>query len=454
MDFLDHPENVMTELDYKRKIPPSWAVAPIVFLIAMTCLEADGRTAEKSETRRPNIILLMADDYGMTGVGCYGGDFKTPHLDEMAKTGVRFENCFSAPLCAPSRAMVMTGRFNFRTGSTGNSARAVTPQTETSLAKTLKNAGYATAVAGKWSQLTHLSTVEEAKAWGFDEFMVWDHTGERNWKPALNRNGEPVDVTDKSYGPDILNDYVLDFAARNKDRPFFVYYPLTLIHSPLAPTPDGASGNGQLTDNIAYMDKIVGRLLAGLDKLGLRENTLVVFTGDNGTGLGGKIDGKLIDGNKGSLREGGSRVPLIANWKGTTPQGKVPADLVELTDVYATFAELAGAELPSGVTMDSISFAPQLKGEPGTPRKWVFVQLREDWYARNDRWKLYRDGKLFDMKDAPFQEIPVPDDTDDAGAKAAKVELQAVLEELKPSANKTGDSKDRGIKKERKEKAE
>lgn len=437
----------MMLLKYKRTIKPFRAVAPIVLLVAMTSLGADVNPSDKSKTRKPNIILLMADDYGMTGVGCYGGEFKTPHLDEMAKTGVRFQNCFSAPLCAPSRAMVMTGRFNFRTGSTGNSAKAITPQTETSMAKTLHNAGYATAVAGKWSQLTHLSTAEEGKAWGFDEFMVWDHTGERNWKPALNRNGEPVNVTEKDYGPDILNDYVLDFAARNKDRPFFVYYPLTLIHSPLAPTPDGASGNGQLADNIAYMDKIVGRLLAGLDKLGLREDTLVVFTGDNGTGLGGKIDGNLIDGNKGSLREGGSRVPLIANWRGTTPQGKVPTDLVELTDIYATFSELAGAEMPSGVAMDSISFAPELKGESGTSRKWVFVQLREDWYVRNSKWKLYRDGKLFDMKDAPFQEIPVPDDTDNADAKAARTELQAVLDELKPSANKTGDSRERGIRK-------
>ncbi len=96
--------------------------------------------------------------------------------------------------------------------------------------------------------------------------------------------------------------------------------------------------------------------------------------------------------------------------------------------------------------MDSISFAPQLKGEPGTPRKWVFVQLKEDWYVRNNRWKLYRDGNLFDMKDAPFQEIPVPDDTDNADAKAARLELQAVLDALKPSANKTGDRKERGIK--------
>lgn len=441
----------MMHLNYKRMIIHSWTVAAGALLVAMTCLGADARPPDKSGTRKPNIILMMADDYGVTGMGCYGGAFKTPHLDEMAKTGVRFESCYSAPLCAPSRAMLMTGRFNFRTGSTGNSARAITPQTETSLAKTLKNAGYATAVAGKWSQLTLLSTPEQGKAWGFDEFMVWDHTGERNWKPALNRNGKPVDVTEQDYGPDILNDYVLDFAARNRDKPFFVYYPLTLIHSPLAPTPDGVSGNGQLADNIAYMDKIVGRLLDGLDKLNLRENTLVIFTGDNGNGLGGKINGKPIDGNKGSLREGGSRVPLVANWKGTTPQGKAPTDLVELTDVYATFVELAGAEPPSGVTMDSISFAPQLKGEPGTPRKWVFIQLREEWYARNKRWKLYRDGKLFDMKDAPFREIPVPDDTDNAEAKAAKKELQAVLDELKPSANKAGDSKDRGIKKEKSE---
>jgi len=159
----------------------------------------------------------------------------------------------------------------------------------------------------------------------------------------------------------------------------------------------------------------------------LREKTLVIFTGDNGCGLGGTINGKKINGDKGSLLEGGSRVPLIVNWKGSTPEGKVLKDFVELTDFYATFADLAGIHFPNSIT-DSISFAPQIKGEKGNPRQWVFIQLRDEWYIRNERWKLYNNGNFFDMKDAPFREILVENLSNDA--KNAKAELQSILNNL------------------------
>jgi arylsulfatase A len=393
-----------------------------------------------AETRRPNVILIMADDYGMSGVGCYGGEFETPNLDAMAAGGVRFEQCYSEPLCAPSRAMLMTGRFPFRTGSVGNSARTVTPQNEFAIPKMLKQAGYATALAGKWSQMMYLSSPEEANAWGFDEYLTWEAAeGGRYWNPALSRNGKAVETTEKDFGPDLLNEYVMDFVQRKKDQPFFMYYPLPHIHSPLEPTPDGRSGKGLLADNIAYMDKLVGKLLAELDRLKLSENTLVLFTGDNGLGLGGKINGRPMHGDKGSLTEGGSRVPLIAQWKGMIQPGRVVKDLVELSDFYATIADLTGAKLPEGVTMDSNSFAPQLKGDPGTPRPWVFVQLVDQWYVRSPRWKLNQAGELFDMKDAPFAEIVVPADTNDPEAIAGRKLLQAALDELKPSASKRGD---------------
>lgn len=390
--------------------------------------------------RKPNVILLLADDYGIPGVGCYGGDFKTPNLDAMAANGVRFERCFSEPLCAPSRAMLMTGRFPFRTGSVSNSAKMLTPKRETIIPMMLKHAGYATAMAGKWSQLPLLSTPEEAAAWGFDEYLSWDAAeGGRYWKPALSRDGKPVPTTDKDFGPDLINDYVIDFVERKKDQPFFVYYPTPLIHSQLFQTPDGASGNGLLADNIAYMDKLLGKLLAALDRLQLSENTLVLFTGDNGQGLNAKLHGKQIVGNKGAMSEGGSRVPMIAQWKGTLPPGRVVNDLVELTDVYATIADVTGAKLPVGVTMDSVSFAPQLKGEAGTPREWVFVQLADEWYVRSSRWKLNQAGELFDMKDAPFAETPVPADTNDPDALAARKQLQAALDALRPVNSKRGD---------------
>ncbi|HMC97754.1 MAG TPA: sulfatase-like hydrolase/transferase, partial [Flavobacteriales bacterium] len=188
-------------------------------------------------------------------------------------------------------------------------------------------------------------------------------------------------------------------------------------------------------DNNAYMDKLVGQLVSALDKLGLREKTLLVFVGDNGTAHQGipaaTVDGRPLAGFKASMLEGGSRVPLIVNWPGTTPAGKVNHDLTDFTDFMPTFAEFARAKLPEGVKIDGRSFAPQIKGEAGTPREWVYVQLGDKRYVRNDRWKLTGEGALFDLKEAPFKEIAVTTDTSDADAKAARQKLQGVLDDLK-----------------------
>lgn len=397
------------------------------------------RAADAPVPPRPNIIFILSDDYGIGGVGCYGADgFQTPHLDALAATGLRFEHCFSAPLCGPSRALCMTGRYPFRTGvvdnSTGDKAH---PRTEVPIARVLKGAGYATAVAGKWRQLSHFSTVEDAKAWGFDEFLIWGvgTRGERYWDPDYNHNGKPLAAAKGKYGPDLLHEFVVDFAQRHKAEPFFVYYPTPLIHGPILRTPDTVAGKGTLlADNVAYLDKLVGRLVADLDRLGLREKTLIVFTGDNGSVRGGTIGGKPIDGGKGSMREGGSRVPLIANWKGVAPAGQVTKDLVDFSDFFPTFAELAGAKLPEGVTIDGRSFAPQLRGQAGTPREWVYIQLGSRYYVRSARWKLNQAGELFDMRDAPFREIPVPADGADPEAAAARKALRAALDALRPGA--------------------
>ena len=206
-------------------------------------------------------------------------------------------------------------------------------------------------------------------------------------------------------------------------------------------TPDSKPDTKRFyNDDIAYADKQVGQLVAELDKLGLRENTLIVFSGDNGNVHPDKINGRMIDGHKHTLLEGGSRVPLIANWKGTAPAGKVVDDLVDFSDFFATFAELASAKMPEGVTFDSHSFAPQLRGERGTPREWVFVQLGAEWYAREPGFKLMNNGELFDMSDAPFAQKAVPVESASDEAKAARVRLQAVLDKLSPANGKTDSS--------------
>jgi arylsulfatase A len=386
---------------------------------------------------RPNIIFILADDYGMPGVSCYGGTYKTPNLDRLAAGGVRFDNCFSAPLCAPSRALCMTGRYAFRTGVTDNGTGAnATPQKEVSIAKLLKQAGYATAVAGKWRQLSYFTTKEDGQAWGFDEFIIWGvgTKGERYWDPAYNRNGQLLEDVKGKYGPDLLHEFVVDFIRRHRDQPFFVYYPIPLIHGPILRTPDtapGATGNATLyADNITYLDKLMGKLVAELDQMKLREKTVIVFTGDNGLTKQATVHGTPVDGTKGSMKEGGSRVPLIVNWPGTTPAGAVCKDLVDFSDFFPTFAEVAGAKLPASVTMDGRSFAPQLRGKPGTPREWIYIQLGVKRYVREARWKLNNDGQLFDMTEAPARELAVPAVGGNAEAQAARKRLQAVLDNL------------------------
>jgi arylsulfatase A len=233
-----------------------------------------------------------------------------------------------------------------------------------------------------------------------------------------------------------MHEFLVKFITRHKDEPFFVYYPMSHIHGPILRTPDskpGADKDQLYRDNVEYMDKLVGKLVTELDHLGLRDKTLVLFTGDNGTARFGvamaTVNGRSISGQKGTMLEGGSRVPLVVNWPGVTPAGKVNHDLVDFSDFFATFAELGGAPLPEGVTLDSQSFAAQIKGQKGTPRKWVYVELNGRSYARDARFKLTNGGELFDLSEAPYEEIPVASTTTDPAAIAARERLQEVLKE-------------------------
>jgi arylsulfatase A len=204
------------------------------------------------------------------------------------------------------------------------------------------------------------------------------------------------------------------------------------------------------------MDKQVGLVVAELEKLGLREKTLVLFSGDNGTATGypAPIGGRMVNGHKASMLEGGSRVPLIASWPGTTPAGKVSKDIVSFADPHATFLELAGVKAPAGLKFDGRSFAPQLRGEKGAPREWAYVQLGERWFVREQGWKLNESGELFDMSDAPFVEKPVPQTSDTELSKVARERLSAVLAELNPAGGKTegGNGGKKGGKKKKKNK--
>jgi arylsulfatase A len=408
-------------------------------------------TVRAEAPARPNILFILSDDYGIDGLGCYGSDRfkdKTPHLDALAKSGIRFEQCYSTPLCGPSRCTIMTGRYVFRTGGLTNQlAGRPSFKDEPSVAKVLKQAGYATGMAGKWRQMG-----DTPGDWGFDEYITDPTAGGWYWQKSYTKNGQLVESKQEVYCPDVCLKFAVDFIERHREQPFYFYYPTHLIHGPILRTPDskGAEANFY-EDNVAYLDKQVGKLVEELERLGLRKKTLIVFSGDNGTARFGAeqaiIQGRHINGMKGTMLEGGSRVPLIASWKGTVPEGRVLKDFVDFSDFFATFTELAGAKLPAGVTFDSRSFAPQLRGEKGSPRDWVYVQLGAKWYVREQGWKLTQSGELFDMSEAPFLEKPVPAETAGDQAKAARQRLQAVLDKLNPAAGKTAPDEPKAQKK-------
>lgn len=398
-----------------------------------------------AESRPPNVVFVLADDLGVGNVGCYGADrHRTPHIDALAAAGIRFTRAYTAPLCGPSRACLMTGRYAFRTGATNQDATGrMRPVDEPMIPAQLAAAGYVSACVGKWGQLPLAP-----EDFGFAESLTFRGSGAYwNTSPKSRTyrvDGEERTLRDGEYLPDLMHDRVVDFMARHRDRPFFVYYPLSHVHGELAPTPDsGPDPTDLMVDNVAYMDTLVGRLVDAIGRLGLRERTLVVFMGDNGTGNAwadvSTIGGRRLSGRKGTMLEGGAHVPLVACWPGTSPAGLVCDDLVDSTDFVPTFADLAGVTPPAGRIIDGRSIADRLRGRPGRPREWIFIELGRSWYAREADWKLDEQGRLFDMRDAPFTEPMVAAAADTPASRAARERLAAVLGRLDPAGGVVDD---------------
>ena len=431
-------------------------IATIVFPAILAVIAAIFSSAARAADK-PNIILILTDDVGLGDVHSFGGPYNTPNIDKLVSGGTKFTYCYASPLCGPSRCQLLTGRYPFRTGLNSNrSHTAVDPKTEVMIPTVLKKAGYVTGSVGKWGQI-QLGPGE----WGFDEYLVFRGSG-RFWSeqsPDYTVNGKRQKLKAGEYLPDVMHTFAVDFITKHKDQPFFLYYPMSHMHGPILRTPDskaGADKDQLYTDNVEYMDKLVGQLMDELKKQELHEKTLVLFTGDNGTARFGvekaTVNGKSISGQKATMLEGGSRVPLAAYWPGHTPAGKVNNDLTDFSDFFATVAEVGGAELPEGVKIDGQSFAPQIKGEKGRPREWVYVELNGKSYVRDKRYKLTAGGDLFDLCEAPFKEIPVGTDATESGADAARKALQSVLDDHKALPGKKMDKAQKQRKKAQKQK--
>lgn len=401
--------------------------------------------AQQANEAPPNVILIMADDMGYECLSANGStEYETPVLDGLAKEGIRFTKAISQPLCTPSRVKIMTGKYNYR----NYEAFTWLNSNQRTFGNVMKEAGYATCVVGKW-QLNGLVYEKEGyldnqrpHAFGFDEYCLWQLTqlrkeGERFANPLLEQNGKLLPRDEDAYGPDIVSQFALDFIDRNKDRPFFVYYPMLLVHDPFVPTPDSENWSDKenrykqdtayFADMMKYTDKIVGKIVDQLKESGVYDNTLLIFTADNGTHprIYSATNTGQIRGAKGNTIDHGTHVPLIMSWPEKIKKASVYRELIEFSDFYATLADIAGKKEAS----DGKSFLPLLLGEKQQARAEAFVHYDPMWgknvnkfrnqFARSRRYKLYQDGKFFDLDKDVMEKHPLSED--DLSKKQKKI---------------------------------
>lgn len=418
----------------------------------------------KNSIDRPNILFILADDVGQEVLGCYGGEtYQTPHIDELARTGMKFRHTYSMPTCVPSRLTLMTGKYPTRFGDVkwGDFPKTEEKKTFSSL---MQANGYATGIAGKW-QLTLLKDdPQHPIRMGFQHSDVFGwHEGPRYYEPMIYKNGQVRTDTKLYYGPDLYTRSVIEFMSEKRNKPFIAYYSMALCHEVTddleTPVPHSPFGRyDSFPEMVAEMDRAVGRLVAALNAMKLRENTLIIFVADNGTpqNLIVRAEGKelikepifsmqngiKIPGGKATLTDGGTRVPMIANWPGTITEGQVVDDLVDFTDFLPTFLDLAEAPEAINKDIDGLSFYDVLLGKGRSTRKWTYAEesvlpkpggtepsgdnsgLK---YVRTADWKLYNNGRLYNMKIDRFEHAAIFAKNDTESSHEIRKELSKTL---------------------------
>lgn len=437
----------------------------IVLLISISGCSSAGHI------EKPNIVLILIDDLSHLGVSSYGGvevnstrglfsgyPTGTPRIDQIAVEGVRCENAFAYPLCENTRIALMSGLNNDRNFLHCKRQHA----SDITFGDIFQRAGYATGIFGKWKQTRGTREIPgEAYIFefGWDEFCCFDvinKVGQRFINPHLIINGEIHDYMGRDdldpetgrrwYGPDICNRHALAFIDKNRDRPFFLYYPMLLVHDEHKPTPDtnpdslfdnfdevihnrdGHTGDDQryFPEMLSYTDKLIGKVVDRIEEHGLTERTLVIIMGDNGTKEAFSHtlkDGSIYPGRKGGNTDNGLHVPMIMRMPTVIPSEsstRTYDGLVNLTDVFPTIADAAGVEIPHRVRLDGISFWRQLTGESdGEHREVIYTwyngnnhyQNQETTlrYAFNKEFKRYGpshhypEGRFFDLRTDPLE---------------------------------------------------
>ena len=402
---------------------------------------------------RPNIVLILADDVGREAIGCYGGEsYPTPNIDRLAREGMKLNHFYSAPVCHPTRVALMSGRYLHSMGNPKWGYYTKGEAEKQTIAHALKQAGYATAAAGKWHLAMLKDDPQHPSRLGFDEhcFFGW-HEGPRYWDPLLWQNGELRDDVTGRFGPDVYTEFLIDFMERHRDQPFFAYYPMALSHAvsdDLDPHPPHGPNGRYMTyaEMMAELDKRVGQLVDAVDRMGLKNRTLIFFTSDNGTTkknhirhegrklinepeISSVIRGKSLVGQKGKFNDWGIRVPTLARWPGVVKAGSSTDILTDCADLLPTFSELGGKK-DVAHPLDGASFAKLFTEGKSPSREWVSPQQKGMIGIRTRGWKLLDNGQLFDMRGDPFKEIAIlqPDDTEES--QAARKKLSTIMSRL------------------------
>jgi len=454
---------------------------PCIALLAAAVAGGASSSSLAQEPSRPNVVFLLLDNVGQEWFGCYGSEEGcTPNIDRLAAAGVRVEHCYTPPVCGPSRTVLLTGRYPHSTGfrlhhdAALYSGGGLDPKREIIFPRLLKDAGYATGIAGKW-QINNLYDEPDALTQhGFQEHLVWpgsidrakvsaadwerfqdivrrqsydeavafnEHIESRYWDPVFLRAGKRETLSGQ-FGPDVSHAFALDFLKRHREHPFFLYLPMVLTHgqnfsAPAVPTPlnrtSGRSDQEMFADMLRYADRLVGEVIAELDRLGLRDNTLVFVASDNGTDkkFTAKRSGRVVQGDLYSLTEAGGDVVLMANSPKLIPGGRT-IPLADFSDLYPTICELTGVPLSPEHKPDGRSFAAILRGTGAKPhRDWILNEYHTTRVVRDTRFKLYSDGRLFDANADPAEQRNLAS-SNEPDVVAARQKLGGVLASLPP----------------------
>lgn len=346
-----------------------------------------------AEVQKPNIMLILVDDLGKEWVKSCGSDYDlTPNIDKLSSQGMHFKNAYSMPQCTPTRATILTGQYPFSHGwinhwdvpRWGNQCQ-FDKSKYPSLGNIMKEAGYSTFAAGKWQINDFRVQPDAMQQHGFDDFCMWTGyeaqnppSGKRYWEPYLHTKSGSKTYPDK-FGEDVFTDRIIDFMGKNREKPMFIYYPMCLTHTPFTTTPSIRSAKTKMEKHqamVRYTDEILGRLTDSMEKLKIRDNTIIIWTTDNGTvsAVTGLLNGRKVRGGKTRTIESGINAPFIVNAPGLVKPAVTDA-LVDFTDILPTCAELGGYDLSHvKFPIDGKSFAPLLLGKSDdSKRDWILA---------------------------------------------------------------------------------